>query len=351
MRTKRVLIWAMIAVVALTSSFALATTQRTFVSASGVDNSTCSLNSPCRTFAAAMSATNANGEIIVLESAGYGPVTITKSVSIIAPAGIYGAITVFSGNGITINAPGATVVLRGLTINGQGGSNGILAQHAARVRVEGCVVSNMGAVAIYHTAPSAEMIVLDTIVRDNVDGLGLVASNGSILLDHVRSERNQNSGFYIATTAPGEQAKAGIFDSLFAYNGAHGIWADTTGSADTIVQVERTVAFKNGDSGFFMTAGAANAFGSAALRNDSFNSNAYGIRILTTFGFATAEITASGIADNSATGVLVDGAQSTVYASRNTGRDVVNCANNGHAYTYKDNSLDIGCTASQLAPQ
>ena len=57
-----------------------------------------------------------------MDSAGYGAVTITQSVSIIAPAGIYAGISVFGGDGVTVNAPGAIVVLRGLSINGQGGN-------------------------------------------------------------------------------------------------------------------------------------------------------------------------------------------------------------------------------------
>jgi hypothetical protein len=74
--------------------------QRAFVASYGTDVNTaanCSLASPCRGFAAAATVTDANGEIIVLDSAGYGPVTITKSISIIAPAGVYAGITVFSG--------------------------------------------------------------------------------------------------------------------------------------------------------------------------------------------------------------------------------------------------------------
>ncbi len=91
----------------------------------------------------------------MLDSAGYGPVTITKSVSLIAPAGIYAGITVFSGDGITVNAPGATVVLRGLSINGQGGSNGVNVLGAARVRIENCVISGMGIDGIMYSAPGA----------------------------------------------------------------------------------------------------------------------------------------------------------------------------------------------------
>jgi hypothetical protein len=118
--------------------------QRTFVASNGSDADPCSITAPCRKFAVAISKPTDGGEVIVQDSAGYGPVTITKSISIIAPAGVYAGVTVSSGDGITINAPGAIVVLRGLSINGQGGANGILAQAASRVRVESCVVSNMG---------------------------------------------------------------------------------------------------------------------------------------------------------------------------------------------------------------
>src|SRR4029450_1625619 len=104
------------------STVAAGTTQRTFVAHDGVDNPACSLAAPCRGFTAALAATSANGDVIVLDSAGYGTVTIAKAVSIIAPAGIYAGISVSSGNGVTVNAGASDkVVLRGLTINGQGG--------------------------------------------------------------------------------------------------------------------------------------------------------------------------------------------------------------------------------------
>ena len=78
----------------LTSTDAAATAQRTFVASSGNDANVCSLTLPCRGFAAAVAQTTAGGEVIVLDSGGYGPVTITQSVSLIAPAGVYGGITV-----------------------------------------------------------------------------------------------------------------------------------------------------------------------------------------------------------------------------------------------------------------
>ena len=66
----------------------------------------CSLTAPCRGFAAALVQTNPGGEIVVLDSAGYGPVTITKAVSIVVPPGIYAgvSVTVAGTDGIVVSA-------------------------------------------------------------------------------------------------------------------------------------------------------------------------------------------------------------------------------------------------------
>jgi hypothetical protein len=53
--------------------------------------------------------TGAGGEIIVLDSGGYGPVTINQSVAIRAPAGICAGISVFAnnlgtGNGVLVSS-------------------------------------------------------------------------------------------------------------------------------------------------------------------------------------------------------------------------------------------------------
>src|SRR5215467_2941533 len=99
-------------------SSASAQVQRTFVSGLGSDSNPCSRTSPCRTFGAAIAQTNPSGEVIVLDSAGYGPVTIGKAISITAPSGIYAGVSVFSGDGITVNAGSSdVVVLRGLTVS------------------------------------------------------------------------------------------------------------------------------------------------------------------------------------------------------------------------------------------
>jgi hypothetical protein len=108
----------------LTSTGASATAQRTFVSANGNDANPCSLAAPCRGLAAAVAAVASGGEVIVLDSGGYGTFAIGKSVSVIAPTGVYAGISVFSGAGITVSTVATdTVKLHGLTVSDQGPSD------------------------------------------------------------------------------------------------------------------------------------------------------------------------------------------------------------------------------------
>src|SRR5262245_24438090 len=82
---------------------ALAQSARVFVSAqTGVDGNPCTATLPCRTLAFAMLAVAAGGEVLVLDSGGYGPVTVTKSVSLVSPPGVYAGVTAAPG-GVAVN--------------------------------------------------------------------------------------------------------------------------------------------------------------------------------------------------------------------------------------------------------
>src|ERR1700736_589784 len=80
---------------------------RTCVSAAGNDANTCHCSQPCRTFQRAHDQTLDQGEMTVLDPGGYGPVTITKSISIVNDGVGEASIQVSGGSvGITVNAPG-----------------------------------------------------------------------------------------------------------------------------------------------------------------------------------------------------------------------------------------------------
>ena len=114
---------AVVLLISLTATVpAEATVDHTYVSGKGTDTGGCvTPATACRTFAYAITQTAASGEIIATDPANYAPVTITKSISIVADAGGPAGIILPSGNAITINAGSTGVVnLRGLTLDGEG---------------------------------------------------------------------------------------------------------------------------------------------------------------------------------------------------------------------------------------
>src|SRR4029434_3053615 len=84
---------AICAIALLGAAPACAQLNRTAVSFAGDDANSCAPVAPRRRFDRAMSQTNANGEILVLDSAGYGPFTIDRSVTIQAAPGVYAGVT------------------------------------------------------------------------------------------------------------------------------------------------------------------------------------------------------------------------------------------------------------------
>jgi hypothetical protein len=103
-----------------------ATAVDTFISGLGNDSNAsanCPRTNPCRTLATAYTVTQSSGDIIALDPADYGPLTITGPVSIL---GVEGAvIAVVAGTtGITINVPaGDKIAIKDISISGAGATD------------------------------------------------------------------------------------------------------------------------------------------------------------------------------------------------------------------------------------
>src|SRR5438552_15899232 len=93
---------------------AFALNNRSAVSVNGNDANPCTPASPCRSFGAAIAQTNPGGEIIALDSAGYGPFSLSVPLTISGAPGVHAAITATSGIAIQVAALGANdrVILR-----------------------------------------------------------------------------------------------------------------------------------------------------------------------------------------------------------------------------------------------
>ena len=234
----------------LSAAPAQAGPNRTFVSGTGTDSGTCTRTAPCRTFAFAITVTNAGGEIDVLDPAGYGPVTITLAISIVNDGGVAGTTAGSGLNGVTINAgPSDSVHLRGLTIDGLGsGQNGILFNSGGNLEIENCVIqgfTNAGVTIVPST--SSGFSVSNTIASNNgnnSEGI-FVAPTGAAIVNGVLSKvtTNNNGGGIQVEGPTGASLNVVIVDSEASNNaGAFGVAAGGTGGAAIAILVRNVVA-------------------------------------------------------------------------------------------------------------
>ena len=181
---------------------------RTWISGAGIDQTGCGpIANPCRTLQYAHDNTSADGEIDVKDSAGYGAVSITKAISIIADGPLGGVLAPPNGNGITISVGASDlVILRGLTIEGgSAGQQGIEMSSAGILNVARCSVQRFN-LGIYVHPPCCsapiDVTIQDTDVSYN-SGTGIAISGGAIAgqTTILNSVVNHNGNYGIAAYA------------------------------------------------------------------------------------------------------------------------------------------------------
>jgi hypothetical protein len=272
---------------------------RTWVSGVGDDVNPCSRTAPCKTFAGAISKTATNGEINCLESAGFGAVTITKSI-IIDCHSEHGGILSLNVTGVIVNGAGAVVTLRGLVINGAGGTtgNGIRILQAAAVNIDDCIIENFagttsngrGVTIETSTANVRVTIQNSRFYNLNFVGIHSVPTAGNVLLsiDNVQLSRGGSTHIDIrqlttatinrtsATNSPLgagltlelSTALATVSNSNFSEN-AIGILNGNGGAPTT--RLFNSVISNNTSAGLSITAGQIISSGNNIIRGNSGN--------------------------------------------------------------------------------
>lgn len=270
--------------------------QRTFVSAeSGNDLNDCSRPTPCRGFNKAITLTDAGGEVIALDSGGYGTVTITGSISLIAAPGAYAGITAFSGSAITINnVDNAHIVLRGLSLNGLGGARGIDYEGSPTplpsvLYVENSSITGFSSSGIWFNR-TGQLFVTDTLVRrsgtngiwihgfppyralaslrrvqieKNSDGLRIQNARASVR-DSIASG-NDIRGILVSSST-GDEANLVVDNCLIDHNFGAGLQVSTSGGTAILTVANSTIM--NNDSGVFaLASGVARASNNTVVRN------------------------------------------------------------------------------------
>jgi len=226
---------------------------RVFVASYGNDANPCTFGSPCKTFQQAVNAVDAGGEVTAIDSAGFGPINITKSVSITSPAGIEaGIVPTAGGNAITIAAGAENEInLRGLIIEG----------------------SFTGATGIVFSS-GGTLTIQDTVVRDFIDsGIGLTPnSSAHIAVSNTSVINNGGDGIFLQPS--GGQPVYATFNRVEAYHNSLkgiGIFANALGNAHLMVAITDSVAAYNTDGFYFL--GAGNSFQFVSVNRSTTTAN------------------------------------------------------------------------------
>lgn len=286
-----------LALFVLIAGNALAQNNRSAVSINGSDLDPCTVASPCRSFTTAIAHTNPSGEIIALDSAGYGPFTIPFEVSVSGAPGVHAAITTVGGDGIAISAGILdNIRIRNLVLISTNAGNGIHEISANQVDVSGCQIRNFnrgilvdnGNATVEHSGlynnsvgllannggvGFTQFTVTDCILEESSTGV-VAGQQTKVAVSHCTLARN-NTGveaFSIAGTGSLE-ASLTVSGSTIVHNVA-GVLTHADGGNNTApVYLSDNVIAYNGIGAFAQNNGVLFTFGNNTFaENDNPNS-------------------------------------------------------------------------------
>jgi hypothetical protein len=280
-----------------TSALVNAQATRTWVSGVGDDVNPCSRTAPCKTFAGAISKTAVNGEINCLDPAGYGAVTVTKSITIDCED-TQGSILSAGTNGVIVNITAATDLkksfkLRGISINGAGtGINGIRILSASNVTLQEVVIDGVTqhGVSVETTVTPLKMLVDATTIRSNaghgINAFPILPSTLNLTVNNSTFAYLGQNGLNLA-----DNVKATATDSVF------------TASANGVLASNAILYLKGCTINYNTTAGVRSQSGAnVIMQGVSVTGNATGI--------SNAATVTSVTGTNSITANTIDGAPS-----------------------------------------
>jgi hypothetical protein len=259
---------------------------RTWVS-SGGGGMTCSRASPCANFQTAHDATDDNGEINCIDNGDFGTVAIAKGITIDCTGTLAAITSPASATGISVNAVGKIITLRGLTITGSGtGGAGIGFHAGTALHIENCRIAGfrggLGVGIDFNPATfgvASRLHVSDSAINDN----GLAASGGGINVD------------------PATAASARVtLNRVRLQNNTHGVVAlGTFGGGTVIVQVRDSAVTGSTGNGFLADTSSGRGLAAFVVDRSSIVTNA-GSGLLAQSANALIHIGSSTVAGNGA---------------------------------------------------
>lgn len=196
---------------------------RTWVSGVGDDANPCSRTAPCKTFAGAISKTATAGEINCLDSAGFGALTVTKSITLRGRGTLCHMLTA-GQHGVTVNGAGVKVKLYGIQLSGNstaGGFHGVRVLQGASVYLKDVEIQQYTGNGI-DVSPASIVkttIVNSDIVDNGANGILVRPVAGGEARVDVRNTTISEHGTGVLIDSPGRKATTVISDSQISGNG------------------------------------------------------------------------------------------------------------------------------------
>jgi Right handed beta helix region len=155
-------------------------------------------------------------------------------------------IIMLAGTNFHINAPGKTVVLRGLLMNGPGiRGAGVVVVAIGTVYIEHCEVQQFR--TGIHFGANGKLSITDTVVRNNSSGgfsVFVPSGTAQVVIDRSQFLNNGDDGVSFRGNGTLE---ASITNSISAGNDAAGFFSSGTRN---LVNISHSIAANNGASGF-----------------------------------------------------------------------------------------------------
>jgi hypothetical protein len=266
---------AAIGLAAMSVSPARAQLFHTWVASNGLDTNNCDRPTPCASFGVAYTKTSAGGEITCVDSANFGGVTITKSITINCENVIGSDSSVgglFSGLVQVNTAATDVVILRGLDLDGLnvacGGFCGMIQSFGAgTLLVEKVRMSNLrgaGGSGIRFTPNGpAQLTVSDSTIThngENTSTAGILirptaGGSANVSIDRARLYNNVN-GIFVDGSGGGGAVNVNVRDSVVTGSSNAGIVVATPGPSMSAL-IERTTVASSLNVGVAVSGAAA----------------------------------------------------------------------------------------------
>jgi hypothetical protein len=221
----------------------------------GLDTNVCIETSPCLTLAHAATQVTDPGTIVILSSGSLAPFSITMGLAITCPS--RGCIIDGSGSlyGLQIAAPGKSVSLTGVALEGYGaGAGGIVVNDVGALALDEVSVSNFsyGIYFVPGNGANSHLFVQDSVIQNSILKNVVIAptSSNSVSAEFTGTRVHHANADFLADASGGSgNVSVTISDSVIAFANNNAVLANGNAAGATAsIQIDGSnVSYSSGN--------------------------------------------------------------------------------------------------------